>query len=220
MWCCVLRVYSVLPAWPGCTRAKGRGQRYSACPLCFVSKRYIPGRSLAPPKLEHRFRPPSCHSTPSPNLTTPKHNWHSTFFVNIDPAPSFLRSSLIRLPVFRYHLPCRRQTIADKGTKLQGSMKSTRRRPFKPQGLGHLCSPIDIDIDARVNHAFFPGCFRIRPLYGNCLFLAPAPLSGKSSSPLRRRHHVHHPRGRRLRWTIRTQRLTPSLDEANRSSYN
>lgn len=206
MWCCVLRVFSVLPAWPGCTRAKGRGPRYSACPLCFVSKRYIPGRSRLP-----------ATQLPSPNLTAPK---HSTFFVNIDPAPSFLRSSLIRLPVFRYHLPCRRQTIADKGTKLQGSMKSTRRRPFKPQGLGHLCSPIDIDIDARVNHAFFPGCFRIRPLYGNCLFLAPAPLSGKSSSPLRQRHHVHHPRGRRLRWTIRTQRLTPSLDEANRSTYS
>lgn len=72
MWCRVLRVFSVLPAWPGCTRAKGRGPRYSACPLCFVSKRYIPGRSLAPPKLEHRFRPPSCHSTSITQPDRPK----------------------------------------------------------------------------------------------------------------------------------------------------
>lgn len=210
---CLTRLARVHPSqrsWPALQRL----------PLVFCVSVTSPGGLWRPQNLSISSGRLPATQLPSPNLTAPKHNWHSTFFVNIDPAPSFLRSSLIRLPVFRYHLPCRRQTIAEKGTKLQGSMKSTRRRPFKPQGLGHLCSPIDIDIDARVNHAFFPGCFRIRPLYGNCLFLAPAPLSGKSSSPLRRRHHVHHPRGRRLRWTIRTQRLTPSLDEANRSPYN
>lgn len=81
------------PLGPGAPEPKIVARLTALAPCVLCQSVTSPGGLWRPQNLSIASGRLPAAQLPSSNLTAPKHNWHSTFF-NIDPAPSFLRSSL------------------------------------------------------------------------------------------------------------------------------